>query len=126
MSTNPNAIQFPRDMEVLLTGTDAEIRQNWCKIADFAEETDIVNVSGEYEVKYRVCRFRGELKTVTRSFQTKTAADNFVLLLQGIPGAQIVSGSTYKARLLFPTLEGMRLVKPNGTVDAQAQPLGDL
>jgi hypothetical protein len=108
---NPADVQIPKGMKLLCTVAD------FCRITNFAEPEDVLNLGGAYEVRYRVATWHGEPKTVRRQFHSKTFADRFVDLLRECTGVVIESDGEFKAELVHPIADGMRLVNAYGSIE---------
>jgi len=107
----PEQVQIPKGMKLLCTVAD------YCRITDFKEPDDVLNLGGQYEVKYRIATWHGEPKTVRRFFHSLTHANHFVDLLRECTGVTIESGPDFKVELCRPEVKGMRLVNAYGSIE---------
>lgn len=104
---NPADVQVPKDVKLLCTVVD------YCRITDFSEPSDIVNLGWKYHVSYKIATYRGKKRTTRRSFRSKTYADLFVDLLRECTGVEIVGETTVS---MNPEIEGKRPVLNNGSL----------
>jgi len=125
---NPQDVQIPKGMVLLIQGTgatqkdrDADAIKKFCNITNFKEPDDVLNLGGQYEVRYRIATWRGEPKTVRRYFHSKTYADNFIDLLRECTGVVIEADPDFKVELMDPRVQGMRLVNSVGAIEASVR-----
>lgn len=107
----PQDVQIPKGMKLLCTVVD------FCRITNFTEPEDVLNLGGAYKVTYRVCTWYSKPKEVTRSFQSKTYADRFIDLLRECTGVVVIGEADFKIELCDPRVEGMRLVNAYGSIE---------
>ena len=107
----PQDVQIPKGMKLLCTVAD------YCRITEFAEPDDVLNLGGRYEVAYRIATWHGKPKTVRRTFHSLTWSNHFLDLLRECTGVVIVSGPDFKVELCDPRVQGMRLVNAYGSIE---------
>lgn len=62
---------IPKGMDLLVTPEDFK------RLVEFEDADPILEAPVEYEVEVIIAKWKGEEKTVTRSFKSKTRADEF-------------------------------------------------
>jgi hypothetical protein len=90
---------------------------DYCRIMDFQEPEEVVNVGGYWTVKFIMNEAKGKPYTSTRRFHSKTYADDFLDLLRECDNVSIVEASTFHAELVIEGApDKLRLVNVNGSV----------
>lgn len=103
--------QIPKGTKLSCTIAD------FCRISNFAEPEDVLNVGGKYAVSWRWGTANGKPLERTRPFNSKTHADYFIALLQECNGVTVLDGPTFEVELLTPEIDGKHLVNAYGTIE---------
>lgn len=90
---------------------------DFCRIGNFTEPADVLNVGGKYAVSWRWGTAHGKPLERTRRLHSKTHADRFITLLKDCNGVTVLDGPTFVVDLMMPEIDGKHLVNAYGSIE---------